>query len=110
MSKQKMPTNVLAIVLGVPGLIIGLMWARFKNAHPGLPYQYVGDTLSVFLLFSLWGILGIICAIRKELPQVTMVKGKPAVILGLIFAAGSWFWALYALYLLIRHMIAGIGR
>lgn len=109
MSKRRMSTNMLAIVLGVPGLIIALIWARFKNTHPGFPYQYVGDTLSVFLLFSLWGILGIICAIRKEFPQVIVVKGKPAVILGLIFAAGSWFWALYALYLFIRHAMGGIG-
>lgn len=61
-------------------------------------YDPLIQGLCIAVGFFFWGCLGMIMIIRKEVPQIIMIKGKPAVILGLIFTVSSFGVTLYALY------------
>jgi hypothetical protein len=51
--------------------------------------------------FFFFGLAGYVVAIRKELPQFAMILGKPAVILGTIWAIIGWGIAGYAIFSLL---------
>jgi uncharacterized protein YacL len=99
MPRRKLSTNVIAILLGSSSAIIGVIWAKLRESFLDISYINIIDGLVTFMIFFLFGIFGLICAIRKEMPQGwIMLKGRPAVILGSLLAIVSWFLALYALY------------
>ena len=44
-------------------------------------------------IFFFWGLAGLVVAIRKELPifHFFLIRGQPAVLLGLIWLAACWY-------------------
>jgi uncharacterized RDD family membrane protein YckC len=99
MSRRKLSTNTIFLIIGIPDFIMAVIWAKFKETFPTMLYSRIIDGVVIFLFFLVFGILGCICVMRKEMPQGgVMLKGRPAVILGSILAIVSWFLALFALY------------
>jgi hypothetical protein len=99
MPRRKFSTNKIFLVLGIPDFILAVIWAKCKEVFPNMAYSQVIDGVVIFLFFLILGILGLISAIRKEMPQGgVMLKGSPAVILGSILTIVSWSLALVALF------------
>lgn len=101
MFSKKLSTNKLTIILWLPGFLLAVLWAYIKDGNS----IYIFDYIVAFLLFSGMGLVGILWFVRKEAPQGTTLKGKPAMVIGATLAVISFFFAVYTLYLLIVYLL-----
>ena len=85
-------------------LSLVIMWVtQFadKKSGPASPLQK-SDYLYVSVIFFLWSCSFLICAWRKELPQLITIRGLPAVIFGLIGFLGCLAFAAFFLLSALR--------
>jgi predicted small integral membrane protein len=78
-----------------------LLWAYLADNYLNSPFEDIVNYLVTILMFLGMGFTGMLWAVRREAPQGIMLKGRPAVIVGLTLCILSWFFALYALLLLV---------
>ena len=93
-------SSKLAFYLTTTGLLLLYLWSwikkiAFANSSPLL--VMVLESLVIFVATFLWGSFGIICAARKEFPQVIMIRGKIAVFFGIWITICFWSIGLYAI-------------
>jgi hypothetical protein len=74
------------------------------NFYPFLDYYVLA------LAFFIWGYLGLFWAYRRQVPQVVMVKGKPAFIIGMFMMIGCWSLSIYSLIIGSRIMIENMMK
>ena len=61
--------------------------------------------LGAITFFSLLGLDGFIVMIRKELHQIVIIRGKPAIFYGLIWCIFLWTLALQNIFLLLNDFV-----
>jgi hypothetical protein len=98
MTKEKISTNILTIGFGGAGFILaGLLpiISKFTNdTFPGVSIDLINSIFAACALFLL-GCVGIIWVIRQEAPQIILMKGRSATLLGWLVALIFWGLALY---------------
>jgi hypothetical protein len=99
MKVNKLSTNTLTLICGLTGFIILWVGLRVRENGPGTEVTYYTEMLLLVLGFYIWGWMGVVWAVRRDAPQFIRVRGRSAVIVGLILVISAWSIALYAFYL-----------
>lgn len=98
------------VILSLSGLLIPYLWSLLKEyVFSGETYKFV-DGYIVALAFFIWGYLGLFWAYRRQVPQIVMVKGKPAFIMGTIMMIVGWSLALYSVIISTRDLIENLTK
>lgn len=96
--------------LSISGFLILYLWSLLKDyIFSGKSYEFF-DGFVVALAFLIWGYMGLFWAYRRQVPQVVIVKGKPAYIIGMLIMIVCWSLAIYSLIIGIQDMIEKIMR
>jgi hypothetical protein len=103
MRNKKLSTNALTVIFCVPILLILWAWSLIRNSLAGSEFQFIIDSGLLLIAFFLTGCCGVVWTIRKEAPQLFMLKGKPAVIMGITFVVFSFSLILLTIYKVIVH-------
>ena len=94
--------------LSISGFLILYLWSLLKEyVLINEVYEFL-DGYVVALGFFIWGWLGLFWAYRRQVPQIVMVKGKPAYIIGMFMMVGCWSLAIYSLIIGTRGLIESI--
>jgi len=102
--KKTFSTNSLTLLTILIAIAIAYLGIQVREyGFIAEPYIYMFNTLLIFAVFFLLGCTGALWVIRKEAPQIIQLRGKSAVIFGLVMMIGSWIIAMYALILLFIH-------
>lgn len=94
--------------LSISGFLILYLWSLLKE------YVFISETYRfldgyvVALGFFIWGCLGLFWAYRRQVPQIVMVKGKPAYIIGMFMMIGCWSLVIYSLIIGTQDLIESI--
>jgi hypothetical protein len=103
-NKRSWATKNLFVLLGVSGLLIGFLATIF------LPLPVTGKSyefLIVSIIFILWGSGGLVVIIRRELPQLILIKGNLAVLYGIVMMVFCWVVAFMFLVMAVAKFLAG---
>ena len=92
-------TTTLVVGLSLMFILILSVWVGLRDKFGNPPVSL--DLIVMAVSFSLFGFAGYIVANRKELPPFVMILGKPAVVLGTIWAIIGWGIAGYAIFSLL---------
>ena len=106
MKKKFTSTQALSMVTITAGFLILSIGALLKKIGTGSKLELFAEGIIVVTAFFIWGCTGIVWIVRREAPQGIILRGKPAVILGLILVISSWGISLYGLYLVIMRLIS----
>jgi hypothetical protein len=93
-------TFLLVSIPFLIGLLIGFFWAR-DSVRQICSFPRELCNLIIFETISiLWGSIGIIFIFRREIPQILTlrIKGKIAVVIGVIWATFFLYVVIYPLY------------
>jgi len=61
--------------------------------------------ISAIAFFGFLGLAGLIVIIRKEMPQAITIRGKSAIIFGLIWCGISWSLTIRYIFLFIKDIV-----
>ncbi len=106
-SKQRrrpIPTLWLSgIFVALPILILALYFGFRNLFYHQMPVNSL-DYFVLALAFFISGLTGIVYIIRREFPQVVILKGTLAVIFGMFITVLGWGIAMYSLYSAFKMM------
>ena len=101
--ESKLPGTIqgyFALVSFLPVIVSLFILPKFTD-NP------IWDLLCIALCFFFIGCIGVISAIRRELPQFIPLLGRSALLMGIFLAVTSWSIALYAIYLMLEKILLG---
>lgn len=94
-----------SFTLSLSALSILFLWSLIKEyIFNGETYKFI-DGYIFTLACCIWGYLGLFWAYRRQVPQIVVVKGKPAFMLGVFMMIVGWSLALYFLIGNTRDLI-----
>ena len=92
-------------VLGLFPFLVMYPWSLFReHVFSNEAYNFL-DSFIGSVGFLVWGFLGFFWTYRKQVPQIILVKGKPAFILGIFMMIGSCSVSLYLFVVGIQSLI-----
>lgn len=94
---RKISIHSITLVLAGKGFLLLLIWAINFEEWQAIPVLF--SHLLLITAFFLFGLLGLIYAIRQEIPQISMIRGGTARILGVAISVFWWCLGFYAIYL-----------
>ncbi len=95
----------IGFILAMVGFVILVFWFLVREKLPDnflvnfMSYVIAGTT------FFLWGCVGLVSVIRQELLQVVVIRGKWAVIHGLILWIGCWLFSIWIVILFFSRLL-----
>lgn len=99
-----------SFALSLSGLLIPFLWSLLKEyVFNGETYKFI-DGYIFTLACCIWGYLGLFWAYRRQVPQIVVVKGKPAFMMGMFMMIVGWSLALYFLIVSTRDLIESIMK
>ena len=98
-------TDTLTLWTAGFGLAILGAWNLVQDQAAPANGAMIADVLVVVGVFYLWGIAGFIYALRREVPKFIVLRGIPALVLGLGMVTCFWSFSVVFLLGLILHEI-----
>lgn len=104
-ARRPIPTRWLSsIFVALPVLILAVYFGIRDVYYFSRPVNSL-DYFVLALAFFISGLTGIVYIVRKEYPQVVILKGTLAMIFGMFITIFGWGIAMYALYSAIKIML-----
>ena len=106
---SKTSTQKLGFYLSSIGMGLLFSWCWIKDTFFPDNSTIIIQTMETLIFASamfLFGCVGMICAIRKEMPQLITLRGPIAVFFGIWIVSVFWGGGLYAL---IRYLLVLLG-
>ena len=98
-ARRKRPPT-LKLTAGIIIIAFALSWLGDIAVKQVLVPPYLGiaeQSIAAMLFFALgWG--GVIAILRREFYQVTLIRGRPAVVIGVVIAGVCWLLSLRLLW------------
>ena len=102
---HRIPTRWLsAIFVALPVLILAVYFGIRDVYYFNRPVNSL-DYFILALSFFIGGLTGIVYIVRREFPQVVIMRGTLAVIFGMFITVLGWGIAMYSLVSAIRIML-----
>jgi hypothetical protein len=103
MKRTILSTNTLTLICTLVGFLILWVGSLIKERGTGSEFEFYVEGVLLVLGFFLWGCTGLVWMVRKEAPQIVPVKGKPALVMGLMLVIFTWSIALYGIFVTVSR-------
>ncbi len=101
---HRIPTIWLSGIFVLLFLVILVVYFGIRNLYfYHAPVNWL-DYLILALAFFTIGLTGVVYIVRREFPQVVIMKGTAAVIFGMFITVIGWGIAIYSLYAALKHI------
>jgi hypothetical protein len=91
-----------SLILGLAPFVVMYSWILFREHIFTNPAFVFLDRFVYAWGFFVWGFLGLFWAYRRRVPQIVMVKGTPAYLMGLFMLIVGWLFS-------IDSFVQGLG-
>jgi len=99
-SSEEMPTRFWAGFFAITWVVIIVIFFFIRENLITLPFPSIIDYIAISFAFFIGGLSGVVCIINREFPIfLIIIRGKVAVIIGLLILMLSWSFCFYLLYL-----------
>lgn len=96
--QEGLSLGIQFIIIVATGFLVAFGIDKFLDiAFPANRPEIAPEILR-FVLFFVWGFLGIVIIKKKEIPGLITIRGKLAVAQGLVLTTFMWFMAFWALF------------